>query len=276
MIFNIKTKKEKAFPIIGIPDKEKLTVLLFLFKIRCAEIVQIYTNIRRYQNKAANDNWIRFFLKDRYLDSYITHPQFVSDQEREKLKKFYEEQLETLLFDNNSRFRFDGWDEDKEHNASVDLVIALKNACGIDIVSRLNAIKTYGVIENTISYLIKEYESFFEPCSDDLFIALFILNNKETGKKSRIIEASKNIDKIWCEIISTLRAALVYLATKNENDFNADQTFKEIEALESLTSGLAWVIRQKNSNDKESFGCPSKEDEQLLDKVREHPAVSIF
>lgn len=264
----IERHREKArFPIIGIPNKDNVTVLLALFEIRCEEIARIYSIIRYKQKKADKGNWIELFLSD-YFEHYNVQYYQETEKQEEKRRKNKEE-ITTIL---KEHFVLSSWDDNIV--GLKNLMVALKLEFHIHNTDALQRLQTYGVLSNTISSLIKEYEKFNSRSS-----SIFIHNKSEFNfLKYKIFKSDENIDKIWTELLFSLKAALMFLKMQNDTHFNIEGILKEVNGLIELQGrdAIRAITKQENINKRDSLFAPSKEIENLIVSKREKSPINMF
>jgi hypothetical protein len=245
-------RKQARFPIIGIPNKDKVNILLLLFKVRCKEIATIYAIVRHAQKNAVCGNWVKLFL-DEYFNKYTKLWDYTDEKKRELQEHQNQETIALLLKENfNFSHGFFGYEVQ-------NLVIAFKQEHDIYNIEALCNIWTYGFLKNTITALIKEYNRFNSRSSA---ISIF---DKFRFLKRKIVKSHKVIDVMWEEIIASLRSALVFLKSQNDTTFNIEEILAEIDALNRMQDDIPDVMRKKNTEDREyMFRRTSKEQEELI------------
>ena len=246
---------KKRFPVVN-PNNDSIVVLLTLFKIRCFEIAKLYIYIRHLQDKAGKENWREVFLAEHFYCQTETF--YYTEKELEALQKQSNLKAEALV---NEKFKFPSYlPIEFYQDQLIDFEIAFILENNVLDITKLVAVKTFGVLDNTIISLMQEYVQFNTASSSK-----FINNNPLCLKifKNKTIQSYNNINQMWQEIILALRAALVFQKIKNENHINVDQILEEIATLEKLQNSISHIIEQKNSHEK-SFLAPSKEMENLI------------
>ena len=241
-----------TFPIIGIPDKDKVDILLALFAIRCLEMYRIYDRVDYYQREVKEGCWTELFIEKVLSLEYWARsgpdPESPSKKQEKKFKDIAKYITENKLTD--TLFEPSGFGVD-----TVDIKLALIGHREIYRSSRLKYIKTYGFLEKTISELIEEYE-ILKSISPDTYICkgFTISTDNENARK-----AEKRINQIWDNIILALRASLVWLESKKDTKMNVKKILQQVEALEYFEFwNLDSLLSCKNLGDKRAC-FPSEE-----------------
>ncbi len=260
--FLYRTKKRSRLPVIGIPNKDNVTVLLSLFKIRCLEIAKIYSVVRRLQEEVKDGNWIELYLTE-YFDLHNNSWDY-DDKKRELKAQQNKEKIEILLKENFDFFQH--WDNELEIKQK-NLLIAFKLDHVIHNTRPLYAMQTYGVLKNTISSLIDEYNKFNSRATE-----IFIYN-KPFFKflKYKILNSNDVINEIWDEIIFSLESALIFLKSQNDTYFNIEEILKEVYALKYIQKELSIreVMRQKNI--KKKYKYLEEQENIIMDQIKNNP-----
>ncbi len=268
IVDKIKSKKltkklDDVAPKVGMPNKDKVDVLLALFAIRCYEISYFYLEIDTRHKDVGDANWLELFIEESLLvptmnESYGE----VSEKKRLKIKN-EAKKISTKLFDYD---HYTGSLSNKD-------VIKLAFICYHDEYyssSRLRGIKNYGFFEDTIQALIEEYDSF-NGVSSDSFIRPKFYNLSE---RSRAFQADENINKIWKLILLSLKASLRMLQSRKEDTFDVEKILKEIDALERLERELKYILSKRNY--KKRF-CDTQKEEAIIRSVWEKsPFINIY
>lgn len=258
-----KEKKIKArFPIIGIPNNDSFTVLLALFRIRCVEISRLYIYIRAQQKDAKDNSWVYFFLKQ-YVDR-ATDIWSYDGKARKKLEDKNEKEICALL---ENRFSIN-WYSNSDLDRINEIKLAVILYLNIYNSKKLQAIRTFGIFENTILALIHEY-NIFNSRSTTVFIKDTFYH---TLSREKAVLANKNIDNIWNEIISAFKATIIFFQVKNDNTLKVDfnNLLEEISALNKMESYLTLIMANKNF--KESSYKPKDTNENtIINQIKDHP-----
>lgn len=232
-----KVDKKIEYPIVGIPDKNNITALLALFKVRCIEMSRIYCTINYKQKKAAedgnNNHWAESLLLehlDKKTDVYGGPFGDYDNAQHEQNKERVSELLKDKFHFDEGRYTFYK-NESKARN--LFMILKLENAekeqC--DEIRLLLAIRPYGFFTTVIDALIKEYEIFhMQPA------AIFISESSLYEYfKFKTLKSHYAINAMWNEIITSLKSSLVFLKMQNETlGFDIEKIMQEIELLNKL------------------------------------------
>ncbi|MBP6869813.1 hypothetical protein KBC04_02945 [Candidatus Babeliales bacterium] len=239
--FFIQKLKQPLYPIIGIPNKDNIIVLLALFKIRCLEVSRMYHKIRDKQKEVKDGNWVELFLVD-YFDNYTNVYQRY-DYDSERIDQQRKQNKEVILDLLETNFSFSQYYE--ETHKLEKLMIAMTLEWKIYEIQVLHAMRTYGLIDSTILALIQEYETFYSRSS-----AIFIHDNAICENfMSKTFRSQIAINAIWDDIILSFRSALMFLKLKGDSlDFDIEEMIKNIDTLCELQDKytLFEVMTQKN------------------------------
>lgn len=269
-------------PIIGIPNKDNVTVLLMLFNLRCLEIGRLYSTVQAFQKEAdeqgVKGNWVGLFLMDYFESDFYSRDycpySYESDEKKEERIRQDKEAISNLL---KEKFDLSVWQYSGYNNSSYkDLLIVFKQWAGIYSVKRLEGINMYGQLSNTISALIESYKKFNSADS-----IIFIHDKPFTRNlKFEVINSHGTIDEIWKEIIFALKSSLIFLKMQNDTFFDIEKIFKEINVLDALQCNIAIQATMelvRFSSNERPLALPSKKDVNLiLNKLRPNPLNDLY
>lgn len=280
-----KRKAKKRLPIIGIPHKDNVTVLLMLFNLRCLEIGMLYYIIQDYQKEADQQgdkgNWLELFLIE-YLgcsnSDYCPYSS-ESDEKRKWRLQNNKETVSNLLKEKFDLDKWNLWPSDYHDSSFKDLLVILKRWNQLNYVKSITAlqgINVYGELSNTISALLNSYNKFN---SRDSIIFVY---DKPLIRvlKSKIVKSHDTIEEIWKEIIFVLKSSLVFLKIQNDTSFDIEKILKEIDALEALQDSNAirsTMERMRFSEEKKGLSWFSEEDANLiLNKLKQNHLNDLY
>ena len=254
-----------TFPIIGIPDKDKVDILLALFAIRCLEMYQIHRRVVYYQREAKEGCWTEPFIEEVLsLEHSESNGPFGKSPSKKQEKKF----KDIAKYITENKFKgtlFSYFDSD-----TVDAKLALIGHHGIYKSDCFKSVKKYGFLEKTISELIEEYE-ILESIRTDTYICKGFINSMN-NKNAR--NAEKKISLIWDNIILALRASLVWLESKKDTKMNVKQILQQVEALEDFEFwNLDSLLSSKNSE--ERYG-PTPREEEIKTLLQAYEEYKLF
>lgn len=267
-----KRKKDKKLPIIGIPNIDKITILLMLFELRCYEIGRLYYEILNRQKDQKKENWITEFIWQ-VLDSSAkrrNHSNSDSDsykpKNRELAKQLY---LERFSF---SKYQLDDLEEDKNTH---DLKMALRIYCMDSNIKKMlqNTLK-FGQIQPTIHSLINKYDLLKS------YQKILFIYDKPFTKfwKDNAIDAEATIDEIWDSIINTLKHSLIFLKIKNDTSLNINELLQDIAALQTLqkNSSIHAFIKGRDNRDILGVFYPDKKSiDTIIEKMKSSYVVTL-
>lgn len=227
-------------PSIGFPNSEKLLILKTLFKIRCAEIGNIYYVFRDYQKKHTDDAWIPVFMKEYAIrDTYRDFdPWANADTDTRAADRATEEHASKIC---EKRHYNSFFGPEKVHESKVaDIKTALFfwSFGSEKMIQHLLEVKTFGLIEDTIAEIIKEYQTLEEVTEKGSFDGIF----REEGSEPKIRQSLKKLIILWAGISRTLKMSILMLQDTT-NNIDAE-LINEIEALCELEEHLDWAITE--------------------------------
>lgn len=246
-----------ALPTTGFLTSENLLLLKALIKLRSAEIGNIYLEVREYQKKAKDGNWVPLFMKNMAVLDLHGRSSHVEKEEEEKAE------IEAMtIFE--EKYKFCSFaPTDLYEDQIADLHVALLCWCypPQTIINRLEELRSFGFLHDRIGALINAYQAI-DKCGGD-FSSIF-----KATKSERFRPSLKKISFLWSEIARIFKMSLLLQQIKNEipNEQHANENIdlQEIEALVELESYLDLAITQENLDRKSFISHPSKEKEKLF------------
>lgn len=245
----------------GIPDKDKLNILIMLFRLRYLEIYDMYARFRYRQQEAGKENWILLYLKEEA--SHLSEMDAFSDKKDAKIAK--KEKKANEIF---ARF----FDFDKLHftddriNSATDLEIEFLSGLAL---SKLSVVKSFGHFQKELDTLINNY-LFLDDTFQENFSSRFEdFKINKLGKEERRA-AYQAIRSGWHRLFNILKAYLIFFEDQKEMKEFCNSLFSEIEVLEEMISNLSFALRQKNARD--SLCGPKETTEKIFfEKVDSNP-----
>lgn len=264
--------KIKRSQVEGLPTKEKLTLLLMLFRLRYLEIYNTYARLRFMQERAGDENWILVYLKEEA--SYLSEVDYLSIKKDKKIKK--REKQARDIFDKFFDFEKFSYDTDRIIENSTDLEIEF-SFLSLTL-PKLIVIRSFGYFQDELNVLIKNYQFIDYTYSKgfrDRFED-FIINRVGKEEKRTSYQC---IESTWRRLFNILKVYLIYFEDHENKQDQYKLVFKEIEDLEEMTSCLSFALRKKNAQCRRSFGSPTEETERaFFERITSNPlwAKSFF
>lgn len=261
-------KKQARFPVIGNPGKDNVIILLALFKIRCLEIARLYTSLLRLQDLALKSDWKELFLAE-YFKKFHN---YIDEQTLEQQKLQDSEAASRLI---KAKFDFSLFYNPDLNMKLRNLEVAFKLEYNIYQSKALAATQTFGLLNNTISALNKEYKRFNSGST-----AMFIYDKPLFKPLNlKILHSDATITEIWEEIILALRAALMGLQLKQDTSFDTEKILNEINMLSNLQRGvkIRWNMELENLAEQNSFyKISSEENAFIIEQINNNPINELL
>ncbi len=260
---NEETEDEEArpLPVLGFPTPEQLLVVRSLIKLRAAEIGGIYRTLRDYQRQAKDDNWVPLFMKRKAVSDLYDGPYVQVEKEDMHRAEVEAEELFQKRYKFCSIAPIDLYDE---QIADLQVALASRSASPVMIVSRLEEIKSFGVLRDWIDTLVKLYRILDLATGGGDFNAVFKREKKSSSFKPLLDQISAQWSDLYRLLKMSILLSRIHGNIPNEEASKKDVDLEEIEALSELEISLDWVIAQENMKRKGISSMPFEEKEPFF------------
>ena len=200
-------KKSKSFKQpYNLSIDDGLGVLTLLFRIRAAEIGAMYATIREYQQKVGTGYWIDLFMQD-FIDVPYDwwEDTGVYDKREKKLKEKASEVFSKYYEIPQSLPSIDSY---RERIQDVRTALLFWNIGPDRMIHNLEAVRSFGVMQEELSELIVEYKIFGKGSFRQVF-------GRYSHKKVEHRCGLRKTDLLWSKILDALRA---HLTLKKQQD----------------------------------------------------------
>ena len=232
-------------PKEGMPTKEKLSILIMLFRLRYLEIYDVYAGLRHRQEEAGDENWILRYLKEEAF--YLSDEDYWSHNKDKKIEK--RDKKAQAVFERLFDFEKFSCDTDRLIQSTTDLEIEFQSFMALQ---KLAVLKSFGCFKWEINALIKDYQ-FLEDTYQERFgrFSDFFIN--WLGKAERRI-AYQSIGSTWLRLFNILKAYLIFFEAQDGCKDEFQLLFREVKDLEEMSSCLSWELRRGNMKSKKPIG----------------------